>query len=61
MYATQAVNNRTTEHIIIVTFQNWKETILYDSRKTPYDIPSALAWYPVLSTEYDNDLTIIEI
>lgn len=61
MYAQNAVDNRTTEHIIIVTFQDWKETVLYDSRKTPYDIPHALSWYPVLSTMYDNDLTIIEI
>ena len=56
-----AINNRETENAIVITFRNWMTYKLYDTRKTPYDIPLAMADYPVLSETIDNDLTIIEI
>lgn len=61
MTAQQAMDNRTTDDAIIVAFLNWTEHVLYDSRKTPYDIPLALADYPVESINTTDDLTIIEI
>ena len=62
MTAQKAMNDRTTEHAVIVAFLNWTEHVLYDSRKTPYDIPLALAEYPVESINVvDDTLTIIEI
>ena len=62
MSTQYAMDNRQTEHAVIVTFINWTEVILYDSRKTPYDIPLALSEYPVESVNIaDNTLTIIEI
>lgn len=53
--------NRETENVIVVTFRNWTEFILYDSRKTIFDLPFDMAGYPVESVNVDNDLTIIEI
>ena len=64
MTAQYAVDNRTTENAIVVTFTfryEWIMTVLYDTRKTPYDIPLALADYPVESVNCSDDLTIIEI
>lgn len=62
MTAQNAIDNRKTEEAIIVTFRNWSEVVLYDSRKTPYDIPLALADYPIESVNVvDDTLTIIEI
>jgi len=62
MTTQQAMDDRTTEHLIIVAFLNWTEHILYDSRRTPYDIPPALRDYPVESIHIvDDTLTIIEI
>ena len=61
MTAQQAMNNRQTDNAIIVAFLNWTEHVLYDSRKTPYDIPLALADYPVESINVTDNLTIIEI
>ena len=56
------MNNRQTEDAIVVAFLNWTEHVLYDSRRTPYDIPLALADYPVESINVvDSNLTIIEI
>ena len=55
------MNNRRTDNAIIVAFINWTEHVLYDSRRTPYDIPLALADYPVESINETDDLTIIEI
>ena len=61
MVAQYAMDNRTTDDAIVVTFRNWTEYILYDSRKTPYDIPYKLADYPVESVNVIDNLTIIEI
>ena len=64
MNTQYAVDNRTTDNVIVVTFTfryEWIMTVLYDSRKTPYDIPLALADYPVESVNITDDLTIIEI
>lgn len=61
MTAYNAVTERKTEEVIIITFRNWTEYILYDSRKTPYDIPCGLHDYPVESVNIDDELTIIEI
>lgn len=61
MTAQKAINDRQTENAIVVAFLNWTEHILYDTRKTPYDIPLALADYPVESVNIIDDLTIIEI
>ena len=62
MTALQAMNDRQTENAIVVTFLNWSEHVLYDSRKAPHDIPLALADYPVESVNViDSNLTIIEI
>lgn len=61
MSVQYAVDNRTTEDVIVVAFLNWTEFILYDSRKTPNDIPLALTDYPVESLNTTDDLTIIEI
>ena len=59
------MNDRETENAIVVTFTvkhgEWYERILYDSRKTPYDIPLALYDYPVESLNIADGLTIIEI
>lgn len=57
-----AIDNRTTEDVIVVAFLNWKEHVLYDSRKTPNDIPLALTDYPVEGIHVlDDNLTMIEI
>ena len=56
-----AVNNRETEHAVVVTFRNWTEHVLYDTRKTPYDVPCGLEDYPVESVNTDGELTIIEV
>ena len=56
-----AVNNRPTDDVIVVTFTNWTETVLYDTRRTPYDIPLGLRDYPVESMNTTGELTIIEI
>lgn len=56
-----AVDNRQTDDIIVVVFQNWEEKILYDSRKTWADVPLALADYPVETIHIVDGLTIVEI
>lgn len=61
MTADKAVWNRETEDAIVVTFLNWTQHVLYDTRKTPYDIPLALGDYPVESVHVVDELTIIEI
>lgn len=61
MNTQYAVDNRDTADVIVVTFLNWTEHVLYDSRKTPYDIPLALRDYPVESINTTGELTIIEI
>ena len=61
MSVLHAVWNRSTAECIVVTFRNWTEFILYDSRKTPHDIPCGLADYPVESVNTVDNLTIIEI
>ena len=61
MDAYKAFCNRPTDDAIIVTFINWTEHVLYDSRKTPADIPLALQDYPVESIHTVDGLTIIEI
>jgi hypothetical protein len=53
--------DRETENAIVITFRNWTEIVLYDSRKTLFDIPLELAGYPIESVTVDDDLTIIEI
>lgn len=64
MTAQDAVDNRTTDNAIIVTFSfryEWTMTVLYDTRLTPYDVPLALRNYPVESVNTADGLTIIEI
>lgn len=61
MTVEYAVDNRPTDDVIVVTFLNWTEHILYDSRKTPFDIPLGLREYPVESMNTADNLTIIEI
>ena len=61
MTAQDAINNRQTEDAIIVAFLNWTEHVLYDTRKTPYDVPPTLREYPVESVNITENLTIIEI
>lgn len=61
MTAQDAINNRQTENAIIVAFLNWTEHVLYDTRKTPYDVPPALRDYPVESVNIADNITIIEI
>lgn len=61
MSAYKAVQDRQTDDVIVVTFRNWTERILYDSRRTPYDIPIGFDDYPVESINTDGELTIIEI
>ena len=64
MTAQQAIDNRRTDDAIIVTFTyryEWIESVLYDTRKTPYDVPLALMDYPVESINVVDDITIIEI
>lgn len=56
-----AIDNRPTDDVIVVTFRNWTEHVLYDSRKTPYDIPLDMRMYPVESVNMTDNLTIIEI
>lgn len=65
MTAQNAIDNRQTEDIIFVTYTftggTWHMKVLYDSRKTPYDIPLALADYPVETQNIEGDLTIAVI
>ena len=64
MTVEYAVDNRPTDDVIVVTFSfryEWIMTVLYDSRKTPYDIPLGLREYPVESMNTSDNLTIIEI
>lgn len=61
MSVQHAVDTRPTDDAVVVTFQNWTEIVLYDTRKTPYDVPLALADYPVESIHTTDNLTIIEI
>lgn len=61
MSVQYAVDNRTTEDVIVVAFLNWQEIVMYDTRKTPYDVPLALAEYHVESIHTTDNLTIIEI
>ena len=64
MTVEYAVDNRPTDDVIVVTFSfryEWTMTVLYDSRKTPYDIPLGLRDYPVESMNTSDNLTIIEI
>ena len=61
MSVQHAVNNRPTDDVIVVTFKNWTEFILYDTRRTSYDVPRTLADYPVESIHTTENLTIIEI
>ena len=56
-----AITDRITEDVIVITFRNWTEFILYDSRKTIFDLPLSLAGFPVESVNVDGNLTIIEI
>lgn len=53
--------NRETEDVIVITFRNWKEYVIYDSRKTIFDIPLDISGYLVESVNIDDNLTIIEI
>jgi len=53
--------NRETEDVIVITFRNWKEYVVYDSRKTIFDIPLDISGYIVESVNIDDNLTIIEI
>lgn len=63
--AQDVINNRETEHIIFVRFTyfygEWIETVLYDSRKTPYDIPYSMMYLPVESINIVDGLTIAEM
>ena len=61
MTAQYAIDNRPTDDAIIITFLNWTMTVLYDTRRTPYDVPPALRDYPVESVNTADGLTIIEI
>ena len=61
MSVQQAIDNRPTDDAVVVTFRNWTEIVMYDTRKTPYDVPLALAEYPVESIHTTDNLTIIEI
>ena len=61
MSVQRAIDNRPTDDAVVVTFRNWTEIIMYDTRKTPYDVPLALAEYPVESIHTTDNLTIIEI
>lgn len=61
MSVLNAVWNRSTSECIVVTFLNWTEHVLYDSRQTPYDVPHGLSDYPVESVHVVDGLTIIEI
>lgn len=54
-------SERITEDVIIVEFRNWNELILWDSRKTIFDVPLELSGYRVCSVNIDDNLTIIEI
>jgi len=56
-----AVDTRPTDDAIVVTFRDWREVVMYDTRRTPYDVPLALAEYPVESIHTTDRLTIIEI
>ena len=53
--------NRITDDVIVIEFRNWKEIILWDSRKTLFDFPLELSGYRVCSVNIDGNLTIIEI
>ena len=63
--AQDVINNRQTNHIIFVKFTffygEWIETVLYDSRKTRYDIPYEMMYLPVESINIVDDLTIAEL
>ena len=61
MTVQKAIDDRQTENAIVVAFLNWTEHILYDTRRTPYDVPLGLADYPVESINTTDELTIIEI
>lgn len=61
MTAQYAMDNRTTDDAIVITFRNWTEYLLYDSRTTRFDIPYDIAGYPVESVNISDGLTIIEI
>lgn len=64
MTVQKAVDDRQTENAIVITFTyryGWIETVLYDTRRTPYDVPLGLADYPVESINTTDELTIIEI
>ena len=61
MSVQHAVDTRPTDDAIVVAFLNWQEVVMYDTRKTPYDVPLSLADYPVESIHTTDNLTIIEI
>lgn len=56
-----AIDTRETEHVLVVTFRNWKEYVLYDTRTTPYDIPFRMERVPVETINVVGNLTIIEV
>lgn len=59
--AEDALNSRETEHAIIGQMINWQWVILYDTRKTPYDVKKPVADYAVETINTDGNLTIIEV
>lgn len=61
MSAYKAFQDRQTDEAIVITFRNWQEYILFDSRKTWTDIPLGFMDYPVESINVVDNLTIIEI
>ena len=61
MSVYDSVANRQTDDVIVITFRNWTEYVLYDSRKTDRDIPIVYDDYPAQSVYIDGNLTIIEM
>ena len=61
MSAYDVFQNRQTEDAIVVTFRNWTEYVLFDTRKTPFDIPLKFDRMEVETIHIDGDLTIIEV